>query len=212
MKNEELSLTGSIKFAWEKVTKNLGFFIPLAIIYFALTGIDWTAQKTDTTIPAISIIQYLLNIVMAVGITYISLQTIKGEKTKIEDLFIHSQYFLRFLLGSILYGLIVVLGLLLLVVPGIVWGLKYSFISYIFVDKDMSIADAFRKSAEITAGKKLTMIAFYIMLFGVLILGALALGVGLLIAVPVTWVAGAHFYRQLEKLKEKSPQESKIVS
>src|SRR4051794_30372998 len=50
------------------------------------------------------------------------------EPVRISD---YLQGFFGYLLTSILYGLIVGVGLLLLVVPGVVWGLKYAFAGFL---------------------------------------------------------------------------------
>lgn len=55
---------------------------------------------------------------------------------------------------SFLYGLIVTGGLIMLIIPGIVWGLAYVFAQYAVVDKKTGIKGSFKYSSLITGGFK----------------------------------------------------------
>lgn len=86
--------------------------------------------------------------------------------------------FLGFLWTSILTGLIVGGGLLLFVVPGIIWGLRYFFAPFLFLSEGVSGRAALRRSAELTRGVRWVLLArFYV----VTIIGAV---IGLLQLIP----------------------------
>lgn len=106
--------------------------------------------------------------------------------------------FFPFLLGAVVYGLLVALGFLLLLVPGIYWAVKYGFWGYALIDKKLNPLDALRVSAELTAGEKWHLLGFGLALLGVNLLGALALGVGVLVTLPTSALAAAYVYRRLE--------------
>ena len=105
--------------------------------------------------------------------------------------------FFDYLIGSILYGLIVVVGLILLIIPGIIWAIKFQFFDYLIVDKGLGPIDALEKSSDITRGVKWDLFAFGILLAIINILGFLCLVVGLFVTIPVTLVAMAFVYREL---------------
>jgi len=106
--------------------------------------------------------------------------------------------FLTFLLTWVLYGLVVGVGLLLLIVPGIIWGLKFGFSTFLVVDKKLDPIEAFRESSRLTLGVKGQLLEFALLLLGVNILGAIALGVGLFVTIPTTFIAAAHVFRRLQ--------------
>lgn len=106
--------------------------------------------------------------------------------------------FWRFVFASVLYGLIVLGGLILLVVPGIVWGVKYQFVPYIVMERDMRIWDAFRESDRITEGYKWKLLGFGIVLGLLILAGFLFLLVGALVAIPVAMLAYVRAYRVLQ--------------
>ena len=87
--------------------------------------------------------------------------------------------------------------MVLLIFPGIYWGLKYQFTIYLIIDKGLGIKAAMQESARMTNGKKSSLFWFDFVCACVMILGAICLGVGVLVAMPVVWLAGATVYRKL---------------
>lgn len=114
--------------------------------------------------------------------------------------------FLTFLLTWVLYGLLVGVGLVLLIVPGVIWGLMFGFSGYLVVDKKRDPIEAFRESKQLTRGVKGRLLEFALVLLGVNILGAIALGVGLFVTVPTTFIAAARVFRGLQARVARQPQ------
>ena len=160
--------------------------VALAIfIIFALLG------------PLLFVAETALQNLTAIGFTKIQLNILDNKKTQVSDLFKTNGVFWQYLATSILVGLIVIGGLLLLIVPGIIWLLKYQFAMPLVVDKKLDITESIRKSGEITQGHKGWLFGFAIVLGLVNIAGALALLVGLLVTIPLTTMAYIYVYRQL---------------
>lgn len=114
--------------------------------------------------------------------------------------------FFGFLLTTVLYGLLVAVGMVLLVVPGVIWGVKYAFAGFLVVDKGAEPIDAFRESARLTEGLKGPLFVFGLLLLGINILGAMALGIGLLATVPTSYLAAAYVFRRLQaRAAERAP-------
>ncbi|MBI4281800.1 hypothetical protein HY625_03195 [Candidatus Uhrbacteria bacterium] len=67
--------------------------------------------------------------------------------------------FLGFLWTSVLTGLIVGGGLLLFIVPGIIWGLRYFFAPLLCLSEGVSGRAALRRSAELTHGVRWVLLA-----------------------------------------------------
>lgn len=109
------------------------------------------------------------------------------------------------MVGSIIYGVIVSLGLILLIIPGIVWAIKFQFFDYLIIDKGLGPIDALEKSSEITRGVKLDLLTFGILIWIINLLGLLCLVVGLFVTIPITVVAKAFVYR---KLLHETPREN----
>lgn len=88
-------------------------------------------------------------------------------------------------------------GVILLVVPGIYLALKYQFTIQLIIDKNLGVMAAMKESARITNGNKMAILVFDLQCFGIVILGALAPGVGLLVALPTVELATIKVYRSL---------------
>jgi len=89
------------------------------------------------------------------------------------------------------------LGTLLLIVPGIILGIKFMFFSYFIVDKNAGIIESLEKSAELTKGSKTNIFLLALLLWLINAAGALCLGIGLIITMPLSMTAVAYVYRKL---------------
>lgn len=100
--------------------------------------------------------------------------------------------------GAYLLQVIAVLvGLVLLVVPGIIAMVVFMFTSIVVIDQNLGPIEAMKESLRITRGHFWPLMGFGAILILMLIAGILALGVGLLVAVPVASIAYVHAYRVL---------------
>jgi hypothetical protein len=96
---------------------------------------------------------FLLTI-LSVGYCFYCLKLVRGPDAPF-GLILHG--FSRWaaaIVSMILYGLIVGLGVILLVVPGIIWGLKYSLTPYALMDRKLGPWKALKLSGTITTGYK----------------------------------------------------------
>lgn len=186
--------------------KNFCFFVGILLVV-ALVAIlqSIIGELTDKEISlglysilwAVSIAFLVLSIVMDMGLIRISLRFCDQEKGRFSELFNCYPLFFRYFIGSILYGLIVLGGLVLLIIPGIIWAIKFQFFGYFIVDKKTGPIEALKRSAAITKGAKRNLFLFAILLGFINILGALFFIVGLFATIPTTMVALAFVYRKL---------------
>jgi len=192
----------AIRFGWNTMASNLGFFIGLQIVVglvYLVPAIfaQWSKEVFPLLYFLVSFFSVFLNMVIQMGLIRIALTFCDGKKGHISDLFSCLPLFFKFLLGSILYGLIVLGGTILLIVPGIIWGIQYMFFSYFIIDEDLGPMEALQRSKVITQGAKWDLFLFGLLLAGINLLGALCLLVGLIATIPATMLAFAFAYRRL---------------
>jgi uncharacterized membrane protein len=202
-------ISEALQFGWGTTKSNIGFFIGLLIVAGLIQYVpSIVAEIIEADAPDLSLIiriaSFVLLMIIGLGIIKICLRFCDGEKREFSDLFSCYPLFFKYLIGSILYGLIVVVGLILLIIPGIVWAIKFQFFDYLIIDKGLGPIDALEKSSEITRGVKWDLFIFGILLGIINLMGLLCLVVGLFVTIPVTMVAIAFVYR---KLLPKTPQE-----
>lgn len=118
------------------------------------------------------------------------------KEVQLRDLW-YPKAFLRYLLLSLLLGVIVGIGLVLLIVPGVILALVFFCAGYLVIDKGMQPLAALRKSAAITRGSRYRLFLLVIVMLLLFIVGMLPLFLGLLVVAPVIALAGVHAYRAL---------------
>jgi uncharacterized membrane protein len=103
-----------------------------------------------------------------------------------------------YLVAAIIYTVVVFLGFLALIVPGIILGIMWMFYGFHIVDTgERGGVAALRRSAEITRGHRLKLFGFGIVLILFNVLGLVVLIVGVLITAAISLLAVTYAYRQL---------------
>jgi len=205
MSTNNISIGAAYKFAWQSLKGNVGFFfklyIVLFIIYAAIIYTDHTTQQDVNTLAnvIVSFVIFILEITISIGLITIALKLAQQLKPTLTDLYNNYELILKYILASLLYGLIIMTGYLLLIIPGIIWSIKFSQWPYLMVDQKMGPIEALKSSAKITNGAKWELLGFYVVAFLINLLGIAALFVGLLVTMPLTMIAYAHVYQQLQK-------------
>jgi len=201
----------AVRFGWETMKKNIMFFIPLLVVAFLIKSIPGAIGKyAGAEFPIINYILmltgWLLGYVVDMGLVKISLQFCDGIKGKLDDLLSSFDIVIPFIAASILYGLIIFSGMLLLVVPGIIWGIKFSLYPYFIVEKKLGPIEALKASSRATKGAKWDLFLFILLLGLINLAGALVFLVGLFATIPTSMVAFAYVYHRLTKEPEPEPQ------
>lgn len=202
MLKNSFSIKGALSFGWLTFKKNWQFLVQVFIIVALFNMIpswlhDWSRKNLPSINFIFSIIGWVAQMVTGIGVVVISLKFVDHRKATFSDIYQHYNLFLNYFLGSLIYGLIIIAGLILLVIPGIYFAIKYQFFSYFIVDKKMGPWKSIKASGKITDGVKWKLILLGIIFAGIMILGALVFGVGVLVAWPVTSLASAYVYRKL---------------
>ena len=92
--------------------------------------------------------------IISVGYSLFCLQLVRGLDAPIGTIFQGFRRWAAALGMSILYGLIICVGCVLLVVPGIIWSLKYRLAYYALMDRKLGPGQALKLSGTITTGHK----------------------------------------------------------
>lgn len=192
---KRFSIDEAIRFGWNTMKVNLGLMVGLTIVVDAVSG----AGGALRFIPVLgSIGSWLLGTIMAMGMIRIVLKFVDGGRGDFNDLFSNFDVFLDYLGASVLYGLIVLGGLCLLIVPGIIWAIRFGFFGCFILDRKLGPIDALKASSALTKGAKWDLFVFGLAAWGINILGMLCLGIGVLVTQPVTWLAFGFVYRRLQ--------------
>ena len=200
--NVSFSKREAIDFGFKIAKENIVFFIGLFVIWAVITIISSSIQHTlgvdkQTLMHFIlTLVSWVISSIISMGFVNITLKFVDGKKPEYKDLYYITKLF-NFMLASLIRGLIVVVGFILLIIPGIIFSIKLQFTEYLIVDKKMDAVDAIKASWEMTKGVKWNLFLLGLLLGLINILGFLCLVIGLIITVPLAMIAEAYVYRKL---------------
>lgn len=204
---KDFSIGDAVSFSWESFKNNLGFFIPAVLIMWLAVLIPNGLQSLNVYMSSavaaaiwsgtFGILGFLVSIFVSIAAVNIGLKFCDGETPDFPDLVNSYDKFVDVLVGSILYGLLVMAGFILLIIPGIYWAVRYQFYLYLIIDQDMGPVDAIKRSGQLARGAWWHLFGFWWVALGIYLLGFLACCVGVVAAVPVIMVSMAYIYRTL---------------
>jgi len=109
-----------------------------------------------------------------------------GSEAGMEVFFNSFRKFVPLLILNLLMTLVITLGFLLLVIPGIYFAISYLFAPLFVWFYDVSPVEAITLSRKMVSGNFVQILWIWLLLLALNFLGVLALGVGLLITIPIS--------------------------
>jgi hypothetical protein len=222
--SEPIDVGACVKRGFELTKRNFGTILLVGITYFAVSiaagfifGMidnamgfgasqgDWQTnegmgrfQFQQNSGPISAIFGNVFSILLSLGLVRIGLNLVSGRQVSVAMLFGEGRKLFTAIVTSILFGLMVVLGFVLLIVPGIYLMLRYGQYMTAIVDKDMGILDSLSYSSSITTNNRLNLFLLALLSFAIFIAGVLALVVGLIFAYPLIWLSWMVAYRWMQ--------------
>jgi len=192
----------AIKGAYDVLMANYWTFLGLFLICIGVECIPFLFKSSPKAVYiAIRCVTYVISWIIGMGIMKISIAAVDNKQVSATDIFqFDFGTLILFFITSVLYMIGCVIGLILLIIPGIYIAFTYIFATYVIANEDGGIGEAFVKSGEMTKGSRWSIFVLGFCLGILNIVGALCLVVGLAITIPLSWVAMAYAYRQLSPL------------
>jgi uncharacterized membrane protein len=204
----DFSIQSCVSFGWETFKNRPWFFVGasvvIALIYLVAGSLTSAIDRAFSGTPeGPSLIGSLLNLglsnVINMGVTAFYLSAHDSPEAVDLSPFWHPRPFWTFLGATLLLSLAIVLGMILLIIPGIIFALMFMFTLFIVIDRELGPIEAMKESARITRGYKWQLLGLCLVLTAIGLLGLLAFLVGVLVAMPITSLAFAHAYRVLSE-------------
>jgi uncharacterized membrane protein len=111
----------------------------------------------------------------------------RGRDIELPDFFRSFDKFIPLLILHLLMTLVITLGLILLVIPGIYFAVSYVFAHFFVWFYDVEPSEAIRLSRKTVGGNFGQVLLLCLILAGINLLGAMAFGVGLLLTIPISY-------------------------
>ncbi|MFC1864391.1 DUF975 family protein [Chloroflexota bacterium] len=141
------------------------------------------------------------------GVAFAYLKGARGDKPEIKDMFEAFRNYWNVVLADVLVGAIVVIGLVLLIIPGIIFACKLAFVPYLVVEWKMEAIEAVKTSWRMTNGHAWKIFLIGLLAIPISIAGFICLGVGIIVAVMWVSLAVASFYHTVSLASRASLQE-----
>lgn len=136
------------------------------------------------------------------GISYISLLAVRDTKFHVTDMFAVFKNYWNAVLANLLVATIIGFGLMLLVIPGLIFACKLAFVPYLIVDKKMDAVEAVKMSWDMTSGYTWVIFMIGFFAFFLLIFGLAAFIVGIFISIIWIRVTFAAAYYNASRERE----------
>ena len=134
---------------------------------------------------------------VAFGVSFASLKAARSDKLSVTDMFGAFRNYLNAVLASLLTGMIIAFGLILFIVPGIIFACKLAFTPYLVVDRKMDVIEAIKTSWKMTDGHALKVFGIALLAIPICIAGLLLLGVGIILSIMWINLAFASLYHSV---------------
>jgi uncharacterized membrane protein len=187
---------GSYGYGWQQFRKYFLHLFLVALIGGIMTFPNWLAgpgYDSAAWVPLqILVAAYGLLIMPVInyGIAYVFLRYIRNENADIREIFQgFSGNYLNIVLANLLVVAIVIVGFILLIVPGIVFMVRLMFVQYLVMDKGLDPVAAIEKSWNMTRGYGWRIFGMLLLAIPIMLIGFCLLIVGAFFA--WIWIAAA---------------------
>lgn len=209
MKHFELvpSIGGSFSYGWKKMFEKAFLPLLLAVIIVGLlngpTGATWKADghfgwQFLLLFPVILFgmaYAFLFLPVIKYGENFLFLKAMRDEEASLTTLFegFKTQY-LNIVLANLIVFALVLIGFVMLIIPGIIILCRLTFVSYLVMDKNMEAMKAVEESWRMTRGYGWTIFGMGVISIFVFIAGLLFCFVGVIFSFMWIHAAFASMY------------------
>lgn len=209
------SAGSAVRFGWETFTKRAWFFIGATFITLMAVWLVNAIQEAQFINSFAQFIFFLVTIVAStlidMGLTAFFLRAHDDiTHTSLKDLW-HPRSFWYFLIAALFVGILIIIGLVLLIIPGLIAWTLFAFTKLLVIDRNMGPIEAMKASIRITRENRIKVFLLLVCIFLMNMLGAIALLVGLFVSIPVSMLALTHAYRTLsQKSSHTHPNTTQI--
>jgi len=215
------SLGGSFSYAWSKIFGKAFLILLVTVIIAGLLDGPAATLKWDMDdggfkwpmlfmLPLIMLgLAYAILFVPVInyGLQHLFLKAMRDEEADIKLLFdgFRSKY-LNIVLANLIVFALVVMGFIMLIIPGIIIACRLAFVAYLVMDKNLEPMKAVEKSWQMTKGHGWTIFFMGITSIFLFILGIVACFVGVFISFMWIHAAFATMYQSvLNQTEDDNP-------
>ena len=176
-----------------------GVAVLVAFIYAVIIGVP--SNVFDGLTGAIPLI---LAGPFSLGIALFSFSIIRNEEPHFHQLFqgFQSPIFFKSFLAYLCYTILIIVGMVLFIIPGIIVALGFGLTFFVMADRpELSFTDCLQESWQLMDGYKLKYLGLSMRFIPWYLLGILCLGVGVLMVIPWHQATIARFHEEVKAVR-----------
>ena len=191
---------------WKKFTENLGQFIILMLAVFVASvviGIIRGILTPDSDgvlallwSALVGVVFYVITSIIQAGVIRAGLGVTQGQPPSVSQL-TETSNIANYILTVILVGIGLFIGLILCVIPGIIWFFLTAYAPIIALDKGVGPVEAITMSINWVKDRPGPVLGILLVSYLIYLVGFCFFCIGLLVTAPVALVAIVYSYRAL---------------
>lgn len=173
-------------------------------VFGIIMGILNISTETGVGTVLTDILSLVISGLFTFGVLSFFVKISRGQEVTYKELFSKTNMWLKYIIASILVGIAVAIGFILLIVPGIILSFGLSQTLFIILDNpEIGTIDAMKKSWDMMKGYKMDYFVFCLSFIGWAILGVFTLGILYIWLIPYMSIAQANFYNKIKLAYEQ---------
>jgi hypothetical protein len=201
----KFTISEAFKTSWKCVKSQIwvlaGLLIGYTIISLILSLLTGPTQGSWAGEIIVTIINIVIACIFSLGYTKNMFQALDGEEPQFSAYGQESRKIIKYFIAEILFTIIFVIGLCLLIIPGIYIALRLQFFTAFIVEDNAGIVESFKRSWAITKGQGLPLFWVLLTQIGITLVGLILFVIGIFIAIPVIYMMYCYIYRKLVALE-----------
>jgi len=191
-----VSPTDAVSAGWRMFKNNPLPWVLITVASVVVSGVltQFTTNESAGVMFVAQVLSFAVSLLFQAFVVRGALLEVDGHKPSFGDFFkLHN--FGWFVVAAILVGIATFVGVFLLIVGAFVVAFFLYWTQYFVVDRNMTATDAIVSSFRAVKSDAGSLLALALLNVLVIIVGTLALLVGLLVAIPLTTLASVYAYR-----------------
>jgi uncharacterized membrane protein len=132
------------------------------------------------------------------GTKWAFLKAVRNERVEIKDMFVVFQRnYWNVVVAKVVVSVIIVLGFVMLVIPGIIFACRLAFVPYLVVDQNMDVMEALRVSWDMTRGYGWQIFLIGLLAIPIVLGGLILFFVGVFVSIIWIGLAFAVMYQSV---------------
>lgn len=191
------------------IDRGLQLFKAAPRFYIAFTGILLLAAFISVQVETAGfLISVFVTPALTAGFFLTAQKTDNGEQMTFRNFWEGFNFWLNLASASVIRGFLIMLGIMLLVIPGIYLSVAYIFIIPFIVLAGFEFWEAMEASRKLITRNFWNILVFLLLLAAINLAGLLALGVGALVTIPISFLAIYAAFVSILPVKEEDEKKT----